>query len=205
MHIFLVFFLSFSSFAQEEQILKTKTPEEKVFLNSQQAKPLELHNKALSLLSTNKPLALALFQTNFYQNFFYPSYKALNFLKHPPSVKPVVWHGFMMLWTLLCLISLFFLIKNLNQGREILKMVFVLFSGLTLLISSGFFILKPRGVNLKELDLLAAPFVEALEKDKIKAGSDLLLRKFQGNWVQVETFQNKRGWVPKSKLLITVE
>ena len=58
--------------------------------------------------------------------------------------------------------------------------------------------------NFEDLDLLNAPFKEALLITQVKQGSDLIVLKEEGQWLQVQT-QDHKGWLLKKDLLSILE
>ncbi len=179
---------------------------ESLFENQPPLSPVDLHNKALQKLkSEDKTSAVILFRKNFYQSLFFPSYLTLKTLKEEVSLAPFIWQIGSLLFALLSLICLVFSLKQAFLFKRNFKMIALWFCGLTIVFLSGFFNLKKRVSNLKELELLNSPFEKALSVETIRKGSDLVFLKQRGKWGQVKTSQHKKGWLLKENLIQTLE
>jgi len=162
---------------------------------------LTLHNQSLQKLeTTDHALALIGLRINFYENLFFPSYLVLKSLKAEVSVSPFLWQIGLLVFALISVLGMFLYFKSNLFFKSRIKIFFLWFFGLTILAVSGFLQFKPRVSNLNELDLLNAPFQEALVLKKIEKGSDLIVLKKQGDWLQVKN-QKQKGWVLKTDVL----
>ena len=182
----------------------------------------ELFALAMSYLKQNQTeKALAPLQRLFYEYLFFPSYRILRELGHPPSLLPLMWHltaGFFALLSLFLLAAILWK-KPLAQKNKIRwKLPALWLFALGLLSLSGFFALRPRASAARETKILSAPFPEALSLKKIPAGADLLILDKKGDWRKVKAPESKYmedkdlegadqsaiGWVMEQDLFITL-
>ena len=172
----------------------------------QELSPVDLHNRALKKLQLeDKTLSVILLRKNFYQNLFFPSYLTLKSLKAEVSISPFLWQIGSLFMACFSLILVIFYLKQALRLKRNFKIPVIWFCGLTILFSSGFLNLKKRATNLKELEVLNAPFQEALFLTKIKKGSDLILLKEKDGWLQIKTSLQQKGWVLEKELVKILE
>lgn len=172
---------------------------------------VELHNQALDYLTKNKPdVAKALLQKNFYENLFFPSYYKLKDLSHKPSLIPFLSQIAILLWAVFSLILLFifwkrFLAANQKRANHIKQSLayFLFWSGFTLILYATILSLPKRLSNLNSLELFNAPSEQSLSIGRLEAGSDILVLKSKGAWVQIQTPNKQKSWVLKQDFLET--
>ncbi|MGI9548888.1 MAG: hypothetical protein ACR2M7_02770 [Bdellovibrionales bacterium] len=165
---------------------------------------LASHNEALKHLDANEPyLSIFLLRKNFYENLFFPSYLSLKSLKSQASFGPFLWHIGSLIFAILSVFLFYFSFQGLFR-KKLFKIWILWFCGLTICFASGFLSLRKRMTNFEDLDLLNAPFKEALLITQVKQGSDLMVLKEEGQWLQVQTHQHK-GWLLKKDLLPILE
>ena len=171
---------------------------------SKEKSNLEIHNKALQFLKTGyKEQALLLLKRNVYQNFFLPSYLILFHLGVPISPNLFIWQISLVLLAVICLFSLFLCFKQASPSR--LKTFFWSFGLFTVLIASGFFLLKNRVDSFKEVTFKSAPFVDASIKAKKQPNSDLIVLKQTKHWLRVQSPDKQTGWVLKRDVFYIFE
>ncbi len=191
-------------FASEPDLITDK-PLTKDLLQ-QSMSPIDLHNTALKNINLeDNTLSVVLLRKNFYQNLFFPSYLVLKSLKKEVSLAPFLWQIGSLLFAILSLIWLIFYLKQSLNLKRNLKIPALWFCGLTILLSSAFFNLRKRVTNLEDLELLNAPFKEALYSGEIKKGADLIFLKKHKEWLQIKTSQQQKGWVLNKDVIKTLE
>lgn len=186
---------------KNEELAPTASEQELVFLENliKNNNPVEIHNKALALLkSRQENQALALLKKNAYQHLFPSSYLLLFQMDIPVFFKPLLWHISLLLLSLMVLIRLFLYLKK--PGSFHFKAFLGGLSLLSLLFLSGFFLLKPRVICLKESDLKASPFQSAPTQAEVSPNSDLIVLKQTKDWLRVQSPNKQRGWILKNQV-----
>ena len=169
---------------------------------------LYFYNRGIQLLKEGKePSALPFFQKSFYQYLFFPAYKVLVRLDHPPVLWPFLWQAVAALYGLFSLVWLVFLLKKTSSTPTpfLLKGVIFWFSGVAILALLGFFSLQKRAGALVDIEGRSAPFQEAAVLWTAPAGSDVAVLKNRDQWVQTRTGTGQKGWVKAKNLLFTLE
>ena len=166
------------------------------------------YNRGIQLLKEGqKQSALPVLQKSFYQYLFFPAYKILAHLGHPPSLWPFLWQILALLYGLFSLIWFVFLLKKTASAPTpfLLKGVVFWVSGLAILIFMGFFSLQKRAGALAEIKGYSAPFAESAVLWTVPEGSDVKILKTGYGWVQAQTDAGQKGWVETHNLLFTLE
>ena len=162
--------------------------------------PLKIQEQALELLNQGKKnQALVLLHSSFYKFFSFEAYTALKNFNKTPSIHFVIWHLSACFFFLL---SGFLLWKVVRNNSNPIKVGLFYSFGLTLLLFSGFFILKKRGSPLKLTSLKQAPLDNSEALLSVQPGDDLKILKKQGKWYQVD-FQNQKAWIPIAEIQLT--
>lgn len=180
---------------------------ENLIEDPQDRENLYFYNKGIQLLKEGKePSALPFFQKSFYQYLFFPAYKVLIHLNHPPVLWPFLWQAAAVLYALFSLIWLLILLKKTSSLTPLLlKGVIFWFSGVAVLALLGFFSLQKRAGALVDIEGRSAPFQEAVVLWTAPAGSDVIVLENRDQWVQTRMSTGQKGWVKAKNLLFTLE
>lgn len=166
------------------------------------------YNEGIQLLKTGQEQsALPFLQKSFYQYLFFPAYRILTHLGHPPSLWPFLWQVLALLYGTFSLIWFVFLLKKTASAPTpfLLKGVILWVSGLAILTFMGFFSLQKRAGALAEIKGYSAPFAESAVLWTAPEGSDVKILKTGYGWVQAQTDTGQKGWVETHNLLLTLE
>lgn len=162
-------------------------------------KALDIHNKALEFLQTNQQQeALFLLKKNLYHNFFIPSYIKLFKLDSPVFLYSFFWHGLLACLACLCLIYLALALKNPKSSYFKLG-TFVLSLQISLFVL-GYFMLKPRGMLLYEINLKSSPFAFATEQASLPKGTQFVFLNQTKHWARIQSSDKQQGWVKKQDI-----
>ncbi|MCY4512406.1 MAG: SH3 domain-containing protein [Bdellovibrionales bacterium] len=174
----------------------------------QKAGNLYFYNRGIQLLKEGqKQSALPFLQKSFYQYLFFPAYKNLVHLGHPPVLWPFLWQALALLYGLFSLFWFVFLLKRTVSAPTpfLLKGMVSWFSGLAVLALLGFFSLQKRAGALTEIKGHSAPSSESVELWTAPGGADVKILKMGHGWVQIQINTGQKGWVEEKNLLFTLE